>query len=707
MKVDIDSRARVLGNGWRILGFVPLAALIGCGGLDGGAAANRGAVEAEIASPPQPSSVHVCAQPRAGFAACHALVRANAQGTVTAAATPSGLAPTDLASAYNLNTGLGTGATIAIVDAQDNPNAESSLAVYRSTFGLPACTTANGCFKKVNESGAASPLPSGDSGWGLEISLDLDMASAVCPNCKILLVEATSASVSDLGTAVNTAVRLGATVVSNSYGGAESSSDSTYDTQYYHHTGVGIFVSSGDGGYGVEYPAASQYVTAVGGTTLARSTTAARGWVESAWSGAGSGCSAYETKPSWQRDTGCAKRAVADVSAVADPDSGVAVYDSYGQNGWVVVGGTSAASPIVAGIYALTAHGGDPALSYSSPYAFYDVTTGSNGSCGGSYLCTARAGYDGPTGNGSPNGRALAALHHRGSDFNGDGEADLMIVTSSGSYEYLAIGNGQFKSDVNVRNDLPLGKVQYTPGDFNGDGKTDLMIVTASGSYEYLATGNGQFQSNVNVRTDLPLGAVQYTAGDFNGDGKTDLMIVTASGSYEYLAIGNGQFQSDVNVRTDLPLGAVQYTPGDFNGDGMTDLMIVTASGSYEYLSIGNGQFKSDVNVRTDLPLGKVAYTTADFNGDAKTDLMIATASGSYEYLATGNGQFQSNVNVRTDLPLGAVGYLPADFNGDGKTDLMIDTASGSYEYLATGNGQFQSNVYVRSDLPLGAVLYY
>ena len=394
----------------------------------------RDRTESEIASIPKlPFKKADCNAPApAGYAHCLALVRTDANGVVPFAATPDatagGLGPSDLKSAYKLDTTLGAGKTIAIVDAQDDPNAEKDLATYRSNFGLPACTTANGCFKKVNQSGAASPLPTADSGWAGEIALDLDMASAVCPDCKILLVEASSANMTDLGTAVNTAVKLGATVVSNSYGGSEDSSASSTDTQYFNHPGVGIFVSSGDDGYGVEYPASSQFVTAVGGTSLTKSSSAARGWVEAVWGstsnangGAGSGCSAFSAKPSWQKDTGCAKRTVADVSAVADPNTGVSVFNA---GKWAVYGGTSAASPIVASIYAITGHGADGsvgAYAYNNSGNFFDVTSGANGSCSGSYLCTGGVGYDGPSGVGTPNGSAMMGGGSGGSGGGGGG----------------------------------------------------------------------------------------------------------------------------------------------------------------------------------------------------------------------------------------------------------------------------------------------
>jgi subtilase family serine protease len=350
-------------------------------------------------------SKHVCGPAGGGAARCNALVVTDSKGAPLATSTPSGYAPGDLRSAYALPATGGTGQTIGIVDAYDDPNAASDLNVYRSQYRLGACTTANGCFRKVNQSGGTS-YPRASSGWAQEISLDLDMASAICPNCHILLVEASSSSLTSLGTAVNTAARLGANTISNSYGGSESSSETSWDLSYYNHPGIVVTASSGDSGYGVEYPAASQYVTAVGGTSLTRASNS-RGWSETAWSGAGSGCSAFEPKPSWQTGSGCSNRTVADVSADADPNTGVAVYDTYRTGGWLVFGGTSVASPIVASVYALA--GNEASVSYGSfPYghtgSLSDVTSGSNGSCGGSYLCTAGPGYDGPTGLGTPNG---------------------------------------------------------------------------------------------------------------------------------------------------------------------------------------------------------------------------------------------------------------------------------------------------------------
>ncbi|MFD0632480.1 S8 family serine peptidase [Catenulispora yoronensis] len=365
----------------------------------------------------------VCGKPAPGHARCFAEIRTDvpavkraaaknpAAKNAGAAALPAGLSPADLHAAYKLPTTGGANQTVAIVDAGDDPTAEADLAVYRSTYGLPPCTTANGCFKKVNQRGASAPLPQ-DAGWGVEIALDLDMVSAACPQCKILLVEADDSMGTNLGAAVDEAVALGATEVSNSYGLFESS-QTLGNAVHYAHPGTAIVASSGDDGYGLpSEPAVYGSVVSVGGTSLAKAANA-RGWSESAWYRAGSGCSAWIDKPAWQTDENCPGRMVSDVSAVADPETGPAVYTvAQGAPGWIVVGGTSASSPFVAGVIAL---GGHPAkFADASPFygaagktGLFDVVAGNNGviqDCGGDYQCNAVAGYDGPTGNGTPNG---------------------------------------------------------------------------------------------------------------------------------------------------------------------------------------------------------------------------------------------------------------------------------------------------------------
>ncbi|OLE30190.1 MAG: hypothetical protein AUG44_01880 [Actinobacteria bacterium 13_1_20CM_3_71_11] len=314
--------------------------------------------------------------------------RNSVRAQIAPQAAPAGLGPADLKDAYKLPSGTaGAGQTVAIIDAFDDPKAESDLATYRSQFGLPACTTANGCFRKVNQNGQASPLPKADSGWAGEIALDIDMVSAVCPLCKILLVESNGPD-NSLFTAIDTAARLGAKFISNSWGGGESTNQDAFDQQHLNKPGVAITASSGDNGFGVIHPASSRFVTAVGGTSLRRASNT-RGWSETAWSGAGSGCATQSPKPPWQHDTGCARKTVADVSAVADPATGVAVFLTFGGGGWTVFGGTSASAPIIASVYALA---GTPAANTTS--------------CNPAYLCTGGPGFDGPTGLGTPNGVA-------------------------------------------------------------------------------------------------------------------------------------------------------------------------------------------------------------------------------------------------------------------------------------------------------------
>lgn len=349
-------------------------------------------------------AARTCAAPRAEMAACMAQVLvSNGTGKPAVTGSPSGYNPADIRSAYKLTT-TGSG-TVAIVDAYNDPTAESDLGVYRSQFGLTACTTANGCFRKVSQTGSTSSLPKTNAGWATEISLDLDMVSATCPGCHILLVEASSSSFANLGTAVNYAAsQSGVVAISNSYGGSDSSQTSAYN-----HPGIAITASSGDAGYGIESPASFPDVIGVGGTSLSKASNT-RGWSETAWSGAGSGCSTINAKPSWQTSvTQCSKDAVADVSAVADPYTGVSVYDTtayQGSSGWLVYGGTSVASPIIASVYALSGNTAGYPGSYTWTHAsgLFDVTSGSNGSCSPSIWCHAGTGWDGPTGLGTPNG---------------------------------------------------------------------------------------------------------------------------------------------------------------------------------------------------------------------------------------------------------------------------------------------------------------
>jgi subtilase family serine protease len=353
----------------------------------------------------------VCARGNpAGTARCFAHVVTDARGNphngqATPNATPSGYGPAQLQSAYNIPAGTGA-PTVAIVDAYGYPTAEADLAVYRAQYGLPACTTANGCLRIVNQTGG-SKLPRTDTGWDQEQALDLDMVSAACPNCHILLVQATSATFSNLWTAVDYAKTQGVKAISNSYGNTDSSSYAQYDSHYAGNN-IAITVSTGDSGYGAQWPATAPGAVAVGGTSL-RAGGGTRGWTETVWNGAGSGCGLGHAKPSWQNGVtdACGGRMEADISAVADPNTGVAVYgpNSHASSGWMVFGGTSASAPLVGAMFALRNGNINAASSvYSHTGNLNDVTSGSNGTCPVSYYCNAQAGYDGPTGLGTPNG---------------------------------------------------------------------------------------------------------------------------------------------------------------------------------------------------------------------------------------------------------------------------------------------------------------
>ncbi len=593
-----------------------------------------------------------CAAVPKGQMRCFAIHRttgvvAHVPHGVSPAIAVSGYGPSDLASAYNVPTSLGAGKTVAIVDAYNDPNAASDLATYRSNFGLPACTVANGCFKQVNQNGATSPLPANDTGWAGEEMLDIEMVSAICPNCHILLVEASSPTTANLGTAVNTAVSMGAVAVSNSYGGSESSSDTSYDTSYYKHPGVAIVASSGDSGYGVEYPAASQYVTAVGGTALSRASNA-RGWSESVWStssteGAGSGCSAVDPKPSFQHDTGCARRTVADVSAVADPATGVAVYDSYGSGGWTVFGGTSVASPIIGAMYALansaTAGTYPNSYPYANPGALWDVTTGATASCSPSYLCTAVAGYDGPTGLGTPNGvAAFGPGTAPANDFSisvspssasvtaGSGtSATVSTTTTSGTAQTVSLS----------ASGLPSGATaSFSPTSVTSGSSSTLTISTASttpaGTYTVTITGTGTSATHT---TSFAL-----TVGSGGGGGCTAAQ-----------KLGNPGFESGATVWSQTS-GVI----GQYGASGEP-----THSGTWDAWLDGYGTTHTDtLSQSVTIPSGCTNYTlsfwlhidtaetTTTVAYDKLTVTLGSTTLATYSNLNKSSGYVQHSFNV-------------------------------------------------------------
>ena len=341
--------------------------------------------------------------PKPGMATCRSFVRTDVSG-LNAAGLPNGFGPADLEDAYNLPNGLGAGVTVAITGQGGYSLAESDLAAYRSMYGLPACKIKTGCLTIVNEDGNPSPLPPDNRSWWGESALDMDMVSAACPLCKILYVEAnTNEDIKGLLTTINTAVGLGATIVTNSWGSYDSQAwgDKQY-RKYFYHPGTEILFASGDIGYGNAQPD-SRLLVMVGSTSLTAAQNK-RGWTESVWSGSTSWCSVDNKTAKWMPNVGCSGRLMVDLATDGDPNTGVAVYVS---GHWAVEGGTSASSPFVAGIYALGGHASQLNASqslYKHPKAFYDVTTGSDGNCSPSIFCKAGAGYDAASGMGTPNG---------------------------------------------------------------------------------------------------------------------------------------------------------------------------------------------------------------------------------------------------------------------------------------------------------------
>lgn len=318
--------------------------------------------------------------------------------------TPSGgLTPAQLRAAYNLPapaTGVPSGPAIAIVVAFDSSSAEQDLGTYRTQFGLPPCTTSNGCFQKVILPPTLgdllpvllAPLGSSSSTWSDERALDLAMASAACPNCRLILIESAGQDLDSLSAAVNTAATYNPVAISNSWGVAEHGSNATnIDSGAqadFDHPGIAITAAAGDLGNGaVQFPASSPYVTAIGGTSLAANAASARGWTETAWTGSGNGCSILIAQPAWQTANGSCGgwRSVPDVSLLADPTIGAAVYNTA-DNGWVVLGGTSIGAPFVAGLYAAAADYGGATIGAPSLYANLpnlNTVPGTNGSPNG------------------------------------------------------------------------------------------------------------------------------------------------------------------------------------------------------------------------------------------------------------------------------------------------------------------------------------
>ena len=620
-------------------------------------------------TPAQVTAVNVCTTPAPGRAACaaealvrrsdHARVRPrvhagptftqvfprrrSAAATGTSAASPVASAPAPgtpayLQQAYDLSylsETQGGGDTVAIVDAYDDPNAESDLAVYRAQYGLPPCTTANGCFRKVNQNGAASPLPSGSAGWEQEESLDLDAVSALCPNCHLVLVESSDNSTANLDAGIAAAQSLGANQISNSWSANSSTA-----------TGVGIFpgqtvvAATGDHGYpgaGTDaYPAAFPGVTAAGGTTLSAANTAGnlRGFSESAWSlnssgtgwGGTSGCDLNELKPAWQSDTGCTGRAYADLSADANPNTGLTVYDS-GSGGWLQMGGTSLATPLIAAFEAVTGVNGTSAQwAYADSAGLNDPTTGSTGTCAGAiaYICNAQAGYDGPTGIGSISGAIVTGAPGVGGPSIGDGSANTYAQTIGATAATLS--GGVYPNGLDTTDYWQYGTTtaygQQTPAVDAGAGtapvaaSAQLTGLSPGVTYHYrLVAGNSDgttygYDETLTTSTVTNVAPVNVTAPSISGTAVQGQTLSVSPGTWTPMPGGytyqwqsssdGGTTWSDIGGAT---ASTYQVAAGDLGAEIQVIVTATNAYGSSSAVSAPTGSVGSGAPVAAGQPV--------------------------------------------------------------------------------------------------------
>ena len=664
---------------------------------------------AATAVPGAPAITALCPPAKPGFATCDALIPH--LRTASGAMSPQGIAdpgwePADLQDAYNLPSAYrGDGQTVGIVDAFDDSTAESDLAVYRSAYSLPPCTTANGCFRKVNQDGTSSHYPAKDDGWSGEISLDVDMVSAICPRCHIVLVETDDNSLLNLATGAQTAAALGAKYVSNSYGGSEDGSETGFDS-FYRQDGVIVTASTGDSGYGSQYPAASPNVVAVGGTSLLKSSSA-RGWAEIAWMGGGSGCSMFEAKPAWQRDTGCAQRSEADVSAVADPYTGVQIYDSHPDSGlatacqtnhWCVIGGTSASSPIIAAVYALagpppnsSSHGAS--YPYANPELLNDIVGGTNSTtgCSPSYICNAGPGYDGPTGLGTPNG--IGAFQVPGwATVTGliDGNASISVVASvavsatttmlftavpgSGIWVRKCVDGVWETSAAKIDSSTAISSIAAS---VDAAGTVHLFIsVPNSGVYERTYAGS-TWSASTRIDTN---GSVATVASALDSAGKLHLfMDVTGSGVWER-TYTTSAWSASAHINTN---GAITGVAAANDSGGVLHLFTNVPGSGVSIQGLSNGTWSIASVLDTNGAINRVAATRA---ADGRIHLLTNVSSGGvYDRLLRGTTWDKSATLADANTSVTAIATSPVS---DGSVHLITRVSGlGVYDRTYTPAG--------------------
>ena len=619
-------------------------------------------------------------------------------GQPTSVTPPTPDTPAYLEQAYDLSylsqTG-GTGDTVGIVDAYDDPTAQSDLDTYRSNYGLPACDS--GCFTKVNESGNASPLPAASSDWETEISLDLDTVSAICPNCHILLVEASSSNESDLQAAMQTAARLHANQISDSWTLTGSGHVSNFTP-----SGVPTIAATGDQGYvgsltpgSDNYPAAFPGVTAAGGTSLAPAATAtARGFSESAWSvtqtpdgpeGGGSGCDVNQSRPTYQPNMGCNGRAYADLSADADPNTGLEVVDD---GNWGVVGGTSLATPLIAAYYAITGLD-DTTSSTSAKWAYTtpdsallnDITSGSNGTCSAyPYICTAGTGYDGPTGMGSISGAvATGAPGIGGPPIKPQYTPATAGASNPDSYTESTRADGATITGGIYPNGLDTTWwIQYWPANGGGSVQQTPASDIGSGTAPAMVTG---YPTHLSSSTTY-----DYELVAQNSDGTTD--------GYTYsFTTGSQSTTAPVAAFTSSPAAATPGSSVSFNASGSTDSGASIEDYSWDF---GDGTTADSHGTPTDthsyIKAGTYNVTLIVTNSNEESETITQTVTVDSAPTASFNVPAQPTPGTATTFnasgstdSVGTITDYSWNFGDGSSVDDTGNTATATHTYTTRG----------------------